>query len=186
MRIRLVVAAAAAVALALPLAANAGSPPAPYLVTGGGQVVLDGSSSDQMGPGDTIAFIAGQTGEVDEGTGIATAKGSLQVVKTSTAGANQRPTIIFNGEVTCIEPMGPNMARFGGERRAGDNSIQFFVVDVTDTGDENRGTDMIEFRESTNEEDPCDTDTDEGTLLNGTTLARGNAKVDTANNGDGS
>jgi hypothetical protein len=181
MRIRLVVAAGAAAALALPLAANAET--APLLITGGGQVIAD-TSEPTTGAGDTIAFVARQTGTEDTANN---ADGSLQVVNTSEARANQRPSIIFNGEVTCIR--GPedgqdgSVARFGGVRRAGDGPA-FFVVDVVDTGDENRGTDMIEFRE-TESPDPCEDDED-GTRLNGTTLARGNLKIDTANSGGGS
>lgn len=181
MRIRLVVAAGAALTVALPLAASAETPP--FLVTGGGQVIADSNDpASVMGPGDTIAFVARQTGDADEDTGVAPAQGSLQVVKTSEARGGQRPSIILNGQVTCIEPTSENTATFGGQRRAGDDTIQFFVVDVVDTGDENRGTDMIEFRESENPANPCDDDED-GTLLNGTTLARGNVKVDTANSG---
>lgn len=93
--------------------------------------------------------------------------------------------MIFNGEVTCIR--GPeegddgSIARFGGIRRTGQGPVTF-VVDVVDTGDENRGTDMIQFRESDNAADPCE-DSEEGTVLNGTTLARGNLKIDTASSG---
>jgi hypothetical protein len=168
MRLRLLVAAGAAAALAVPFVAHAETPP--YLVTGGGQVVVDGSSSDQVGPGDTIAFVAGLS-EDDA------AFGSLQVVDTSEAGDGARPEIIFNGRVECVEPGGENTARFGGTGRAPNGEMRNFTVDVTDTGDEARGTDMIEFRFSGQ---PCEEDM--GTILTGTTLARGNVKVDTANN----
>lgn len=144
----------------------------PYLVTGGGQVVADGNSSDQAGPGDTIAFVAG----LDESD---RPFGSLQVTDTSEARAGQRPPIIFNGQVTCVEPDGDNAAEFGGVGRTPDGRTRFFTVDVVDTGDEDRGTDTIEFR-FTNQ--PCD-ERSSGTLLDGTTLARGNLKVDTANSG---
>ncbi len=73
--------------------------------------------------------------------------------------------------------MGENMARFGGVGRAPDGSTQPFTADVQDTGDEDRGTDMIDFRFT----DECEGGS--GTVLNGTTLARGNLKVDTANSG---
>jgi hypothetical protein len=153
--------------------AVAGSPPAPYLVTGGGQVLTSSDPSSEQGPGDTIAFVAG----LDESN---TVFGSLQVVNTSEADERQRPEIIFNGRVECVEPMGENMARFGGTGRAPDGSMQPFTVDVQDSGDENRGTDMIEFRFT---DRPCEDGS--GTVLNGTTLARGNLKVDTANSGGG-
>jgi hypothetical protein len=178
MHLRLLVASGAAVALAFPFAASAQEePPPPYLVTGGGQVVAeaDSTSSDEMGPGDTIAFIAG----LDENEA---AFGSLQVVNTSEADESRsRPEIIFNGRVECVEPMGENMARFGGEGRAPDGTTSFFTVDVTDTGDQDRGTDQVLFRTSSDR--PCDDE--EGTELNGTMLARGNVKVDTANSEGG-
>jgi hypothetical protein len=175
MRFRLLVAAGAAATLAVPMTANAGSPPPPYLVTGGGQVLASSDPSSQMGPGDTIAFIAG----LDDSNA---AFGSLQVVDTSEARAGTRPPTIFNGKVQCVEPMGENMARFGGTGRAPNGTTTFFTVDVTDTGDENRGTDEVLFRTSSDR--PCDDE--EGTQLNGTMLARGNVKVDTANSGSGS
>ncbi len=156
--------------------AVAGQPPAPYLVTGGGQVLVDGDPSDRQGPGDTIAFVAG----LDESGAVF---GSLQVVDTSEARvAGQRPEIIFNGRVTCVVPGADpeHMARFGGERRAPDGSRETFTVEVTDTADGDRGTDMIEFRRGGA---PC-ADRD-GTELNGTTLARGNLQIDTANSEGG-
>lgn len=169
MRFRLLVAAGAAATLAVPFVAHAETPP--FLITGGGQVI---ASTGDAGPGDTIAFVARQTDDVDEESGVAPAQGSLQFVQTSEAREGQRPPIIFNGQVTCIEPMGENMARFGGERRAGDGTIQFFTVDVTDSGDENRGTDTVEFQTT-------DQECEDGTQLNEeTTLARGNLKIDTA------
>jgi hypothetical protein len=163
------------------------------LITGGGQVVADTAADDQIGPGDTIAFVASEERGAmpDADSGVVPADGSVQVVKTSEAGGGSRPSIIFNGEVTCIldeeEAMDePDMARFGGFERAdsdGDGTPREpFVVDVVDTGDENRGTDMIEFRISDNPTSPCE-DTESGTVLNGTTLARGNLKVDTASSG---
>lgn len=169
MRLRLLLATGAAAALAVPFAAHAETPP--YLVTGGGQVI---ASTGDAGPGDTIAFIARASGEPVQGE-EQPAQGSLQFVKTSQAREGQRPPVIFNGRVTCIVPMGENMARFGGERRAGDGSIEFFTVDVTDSGDENRGTDMVSFQTT---DEPCQ---DGDPVNEETTLARGNAKVDTAN-----
>jgi hypothetical protein len=141
---------------------------APYLVTGGGQVV---ASSGQTGPGDTIAFTAG----LDRNDAPF---GSLQVVKTSEAQEGQRPSVIYNARVTCVEPGGDSTARFGGTGRAPNGESRNFTVDVMDTGDEDRGTDTIKFQFT---DDPC-SDFEE-TLLNGTTLARGNLKVDTASSG---
>lgn len=179
MRVRLVIAAGAAAVVAFSAAASAET--APLLITGGGQVLVDSDPASEPGPGDTIAFVAEQTGADDTANN---ARGSLQIVNTSEARAGQRPTIIFNGEVTCIrapeEGDDGSVARCGGIRRTGQGPA-FFVVDVVDTGDENRGTDMIELRE-TEEPDPCE-DTEEGTLLKGTTLARGNLKIDTASSG---
>jgi len=167
MRLRLLAAAGAA-ALAVPFAAHADG--APYLVTGGGQVV---ASTAEAGPGDTVAFVARQTGEEDN-EGRATAEGSLQFVKTSQARAGQRPQVTFNGQVTCIEPGGENTARFGGVRRAGDG-LAFFTVDVTDSGEQ--GTDTVVVQAS---EEPCE---DGDPLNEETTLARGNVTVDTASSG---
>jgi hypothetical protein len=163
MRLRLLVAAGAAAALAVPFAAHADS--APYLVTGGGQVI---ASSGDAGPGDTVAFVA-RLGE--DGT----AQGSLQFLTTSEARDGQRPSVMFNGQVTCVEPGGDNTARFGGYLRAG-NGPQAFTVDVTDASDGE--TDLISVRETGQ---PCQ---DEGTQLNGqNSLSRGNVTVDTASSG---
>ncbi len=155
--------------------AVAGSPPAPYLVTGGGQVLADSDPSSEQGPGDTIAFVAG----LDESDAFF---GSLQVVNTSEARVGQKPSIIFNGRVMCVEPGGENAARFGGVGRAPDGSSQPFTVDVTDGGEptEGMGTDTVEFRFT---DRPCDDES--GTELNGITLARGNLQIDTANSGGG-
>jgi hypothetical protein len=173
MRFRLILAAGAATTLALPLAANAGSPPAPYLVTGGGQVLASSDSSSEMGPGDTIAFVAG----LDDSDAVF---GSLQVVNTSEARGGQKPSIIYNGRVTCVEPGDTETtARFGGVVRASDGEQANFTVDVTDTGDEARGTDEVIFQFS---DEPCQ---DGAQALENTTLARGNVKVDTANSGSG-
>jgi hypothetical protein len=163
MRLRLLVAAGAAAALAVPFAAHADG--APYLVTGGGQVL---ASSGDAGPGDTVAFVA-RLGE--DGS----AEGSLQFLKTSEARDGQRPSVMFNGQVTCVESRGENAAQFGGVRRAG-NGPEAFTVDVTDSGEQ--GEDVVVVRAT---ENPCE---DEGTELNGEhTLARGNVTVDTASSG---
>jgi hypothetical protein len=162
MRLRLLVAAGAAAALAVPFAAHADS--APYLVTGGGQVI---ASSGDAGPGDTVAFVA-RLGE--DGT----AQGSLQFLTTSEARDGQRPSVMFNGQVTCVEPGGDNTARFGGELRAG-NGPEFFTVDVTDSSEQ--GTDTVIVRAS---DAPCE---DGAQLTEETTLARGNVTVDTASSG---
>lgn len=180
MRVRLVIGAGAAAVVAFSAAASAQA--APLLITGGGQVLADSNPASEPGPGDTIAFVAEQTGADDTANN---ARGSLEVVNTSEARAGQRPTVIFNGEVTCIrspqDEDDASVARFGGVIRTGQGPTPF-VVDVVDTGDENRGTDMIEFRQSDNQADPCE-DSEEGTVLNGTTLARGNLKIDTASSG---
>jgi hypothetical protein len=177
MRLRLLVATGVAAALAVPMAANAGSPPAPYLVTGGGQVLASSDPSSQMGPGDTIAFIAEASQEPETGT-QQPASGSLEVVDTSSSRAGQRPTIIFNGQVECVVPGGENTARFGGVGRAPDGSMQPFTVDVTDEErTDGTNTDMVVFQFS---DEPCE---DGAQALENTTLARGEAKVDTANSG---
>jgi len=170
--------------LILPLGAGAAEE-APLLITGGGQVVA--STDMQTGPGDTIAFVALQErGTTANSTGVVPADGSTQVVKTSVAGGGSQPPIIFNGEVTCIDTDGVEggTARFGGITRSSQGSTTgaAFVVDVVDSGDESRGTDMIEFRFTSNDGNPCD-DNQNGSELNGTTLARGNLKVDTASSG---
>lgn len=167
MRLRLLVAGGAAVALAVPFAASA-QESAPYLVTGGGQVI---ASASDAGPGDTIAFVAALRDEA--------ASGSLQVVSTSEAGGGERPSTIYHGRVTCVEPGGGNTARFGGQGQNADGTTSFFTVDVTDTGDGERGTDTVLFR--TSSDTACDDE--EGTQLKDTTLARGNVKVDTAGSG---
>ncbi len=186
MRTRLLITGGLLLALLVPVTAGAAER-APLLITGGGQVVV--STDMQMGPGDTIAFGAVGRGTPDA-DGVLPATGSTQVVTTSDSDEGSQPTIIFNGEVTCIvdndDPMTPaREGRFGGvERRDsdGDGVREPFVVDVVDTGDENRGTDEIEFRFTDNPENPCD-DNEMGTILEGTTLARGNLKVDTAGSG---
>lgn len=154
--------------------AVAGSPPAPYLVTGGGQVLTSSDPSSEQGPGDTIAFVAG----LDESN---TVFGSLQVVNTSEADERQRPEIIFNGQVTCVVRGEENEARFGGVGRAPDGSRQAFTVDVTDGGEMTDGTqtDEVVFQFS---DEPCQ---DGAQALENTTLARGEVKVDTANSGGG-
>lgn len=171
MRIRSAAAMVAAFVMVPAAVAFAGSPPAPYLVTGGGQVLASSDPSSEQGPGDTIAFVAG---EGDRGV-----FGSLQVVNTSEARDGQRPSLIFNGRVTCVEPGGDNTARFGGVGRAPDGSSQPFTVDVTDGGQptDGMGTDEVVFQFS---DEPCE---DGAQSLENTTLARGNVKVDTANSG---
>ena len=176
MKLRLFLVSLFILALAVPGFASA---QAPYLVTGGGQVVADSSDASSLqGPGDTIAFVARQRSAESDA-----ADGSLQVVNTSEAREGQRPSIIYNGQVTCLRAEGENEAIFGGQRRAGEGP-EYFFVRVVDTGDDERGTDLIEFRETNPDEgeNPCDDD-GSGTLLKGTTLARGNAKVDTARSG---
>ena len=144
-------------------------------VTGGGQVLM-GSSSENAGPGDTIAFVAQQTGE--QGTmDSAPAKGQLQVI-------NRTGGTKFHGVVTCIRTFDPDddpstdnsFIRFGGHQRTKANGSGLpFTVDTRDNGEPNQGEDMIYFRTRGETEDPCD-DSDPATQLRSSQLARGNVQ----------
>lgn len=141
-------------------------------VTGGGQVVAD----DQMnGPGDTIAFNAQQD---EPGSGMNQtfdAKGQLQVIQRGTG------TVRFHGTVTCIREFtddeGQRFVRFGGfERTRANGTGASFVVDTMDNGEgQTGGNDMILFRSPADNADPCE-DSQEGTRLRSTRLARGNVQ----------
>src|SRR4051794_9166900 len=139
-------------------------------VTGGGQVVADGSSG---GPGDNLGFVAQQTGEPN-GDGVSTAKGQIQVNRR--ADGSGRPVEKYHGTVTCIREFtngnGENFIRFGGFLRDG----RAFTTDVQDNGEGlTGGNDMIYFRARTNNDDPCD-NSDQSTDLRSMTLARGNVQ----------
>jgi hypothetical protein len=148
-------------------------------VTGGGQVVADDQAS---GPGDTIAFNAQQTAPADAMSGIAAAKGQLQVI-------NRTGGTKFHGDVTCIrtitvdDAMDPNngetFVRFGGFQQVrGQNTTTPFTVDVQDNGEGSTASedDMIYFRQRDPGEDPCEDDSNPATELRSSTLARGNVK----------
>ena len=155
-------------------------------VTGGGQVI---GSSQEAGPGDTIAFNAQQDGEFDSMTGTAPAKGQLQVIQRDPAGGGQ-PQVKFHGDVTCIRtfvydnetPMDTSddetFTRFGGyEKVRGQQGATPFTVDTQDNGEgaNATGSDMIYFRTRGETDDPCD-DSDPVTQLRNSTLARGNVQ----------
>lgn len=173
MRVRNLVLMIATLALAIPAAASAQQHRAPVLVTGGGQV-LASFDPDTAGPGDTVAFVGNETRQT----------GSVEVVQTSHAGDGDQPTIIYNGQVTCVVVDGEDRAVLGGVQRAGQAGPAFFELEIvldTEEEDENRGATII-FREAENGDD-CDGEDQESLLDPNRFLARGTAKIDTARSG---
>jgi hypothetical protein len=159
----------AVLSLAVPAAAGAS---APVLVTGGGQVLASFDAS-AAGPGDTVAFVGNASRQT----------GTVQVVQTSQAGGGERPPIIYNGQVTCVN-VEEDRAILGGVQRAGQGGPAFFELEVrldTEDDDGNRGATII-FRNADNGED-CDGEDEESLLDPNRFLARGNAKIDTARSG---
>ncbi|CAA9527210.1 MAG: hypothetical protein AVDCRST_MAG91-2639 [uncultured Sphingomonadaceae bacterium] len=139
-------------------------------VTGGGQVIADDQAG---GPGDTIAFNAQQIEGEGSDMGSFPAKGQLQV-------NNRTEGVRFHGVVTCIREFtddeGQRFVRFGGfERTRSGGTGDSFVVDTMDNGQGPEGNDMIAFRQPADNADPCE-DSQEGTQLRSTRLARGNVK----------
>ncbi len=148
-------------------------------VTGGGQVLL---YSTDTGPGDTIAFTAQQTGAANQQSGIAPAKGELQVINRTTTQQEK-----FHGDVTCIRDVpatqnSPHFVRFGGVQEVKGkqaNPLVYFTVDADDNGEGINASDedMIEFRKRAGDpqKSPCDNN-EEDTDLRSTALFRGNVQ----------
>lgn len=155
-------------------------------VTGGGQVI---GSSQQGGPGDTIAFNAQQTGPFTTGQfgDTAPAKGQLQIVDRNDAGGGQGTR--FHGNVTCIRDFTDDQGtadtsddetyiRFGGVQKVGGKpGTTPFTVDAQDNGEgiNALGADVIYFRTRGATDDPCD-DSDPATQLRNSEMARGNVQ----------
>jgi hypothetical protein len=154
-------------------------------VTGGGQVIADGSGG---GPGDTIAFNAQQIGPFAGTPSVAPAKGQLQVNQ-RTPGAGGKPTVKFHGNVTCIRDFVDDNGtsdtsddeayiRFGGyQKLKGKQTAIPFTVDAQDNGEGMAAleSDMIFFRQRNEGDQPCD-DSDTATSLRTSTLTRGNVQ----------
>ncbi|HVM20130.1 MAG TPA: hypothetical protein VM307_09235 [Egibacteraceae bacterium] len=170
MKLRLFLVSLFVLALAVPGFASA---QAPVLVTGGGQV-LASFDATAAGPGDQVAFI----GDAGRQTG------SIQVTQTSKAAEGQRPPIIYNGQVTCVNVDGDDRAILGGVKRAGQGGPEFFELEVRlDTEDDDgRSGATIIFRNAENGEE-CDGEDEESLLDPNRFLARGTAKIDTARSG---
>jgi hypothetical protein len=135
-----------------------------YKVTGGGQSFP--FETAPSGAGDTIGFNAQQTAATDEGE-AGPARGQVQYVDRE----DGKQVANIHGSVTCLRVDG-DQATIGGIITRG-GTTGFFQLDVLDTGQENRGTDMILFQE-VDEEPQCDEaeDLDESPVL-----ARGNIKI---------
>jgi hypothetical protein len=165
LRLRKLLLLLCALVLAAPAAAVANG--APVLVTGGGQILADGSDP-LSGPGDTVAFIGDENRQ----------SGTVQVLSTSEARDGERPSVIYNGQVTCVQVDG-SRAILTGVQRAGTEGPELFYLEVNlapgDEGDERNA--LIRFGAA---EDDCDED--ETSILEGR-LARGTAKIDTARSG---
>jgi hypothetical protein len=158
-----------ALVLAIPAVAAAQPPAngAPVLVTGGGQIFADGS--DPLGgPGDTVAFIGNEDRQ----------QGSVQVVSTSETTEDGKPSVIYNGQVTCVEVDGDRAILTGVQRAGTEGPAQFYLeVNLAPGDDGEERNALIRFGEA---EGDCDED--EETILEGR-LARGTAKIDTARSG---
>lgn len=139
--------------------------PSGYKVTGGGQAFP--FEAEPSGAGDTLGFNAQQTAGEDDPA----ARGQVQYVDRE--GGQQIANI--HGTVTCLLVQGEEdggQATIGGIiTRGGEKG--FFQLDVIDTGQENRGTDMILFQE-VDEEPECDEPED---LEESPVLARGNVTI---------
>jgi hypothetical protein len=155
LRLGLLVTVAAVVAIpASPAAAGNGDK-----VSGGGTVWF----SDDDVKRSTIAFTA-------QGTTSA-AKGQVQFIDRSAgAGRNQ---VKYHGIVDCLEVTG-NYAVAGGYRKGTSPSTDRFVLRVVDNGEPNRGIDMIEFDDET-EDNACGDDEEDSDPE--FALATGNAQV---------
>ena len=168
MRIRNLLIAVAVLAIAVPGMASAAGQSA-FKVTGGGQTV---PSEDYRGPGDTFGFNARATG-----TGIAAVGQFNHIDREETApgdGARGEGEHI-KGQVTCLESTGENSAQFGGRLNDGDDDAsndRFFVVDVVDNGQ--GGTDVIYYREYTEDDNPCQNDDE---IPTNPILSRGNLQI---------
>ena len=151
-------------------------------VTGGGQVITDGSGG---GPGDTIAFNAQQNGPF--AMQIAPAKGQLQV--NGRAAGSGRPTNKFHGNVTCIRDFTDDRGdadpsndetyvRFGGYQKLNGKQTNIpFTVDVQDNGEGAAAleSDVVMFRKRNAGAQPCD-DSDSANELRSASLSRGNVQ----------
>lgn len=133
-------------------------------VTGGGQVIF--SEGDVKAS--TIAFTAQGTTE--------TAKGQIQFInRAEGAGQNQ---VKYHGVVDCLE-VTDNYGVIGGHKR-GDEENRF-VLRVVDNGEPNRGADLIQF-DNESEDNACgDDEEDEDPEF---ALAHGNAQVRDGDSGN--
>lgn len=167
--------------------------PSGFKVTGGGQIIADGSGG---GAGDTVGFNAQRiTGERDDA-----AQGQFQYVPRGESTNASAPAEKFHGVVTCLisggeamaneeaeedgeynEALTEGSARFGGHLR--DDPATFFTVDVTDNGQGGNAEDDLILVRITAEacaDNPEDEEEDAEDLLR---LGRGNVKIH--NNPDG-
>ncbi|MEX2290067.1 MAG: hypothetical protein WD794_07060 [Mycobacteriales bacterium] len=167
--------------------------PSGFKVTGGGQIIADGSGG---GAGDTVGFNAQEiAGDRDDA-----ARGQFQYVPRGQSGNASAPTEKFHGVVTCLisggeamaneeaeddgqynEALTEGSARFGGHLR--DDPATFFTVDVTDNGQGGNAEDDLILVRITAEacaDNPEDEEDDAEDLLR---LGRGNVKIH--NNPDG-
>lgn len=167
--------------------------PSGFKVTGGGQIVTDGSGG---GAGDTVGFNAQEiAGDRDDA-----ARGQFQYVPRGESTNESAPAEKSHGVVTCLlsggeamaneeaeedgeynEALTEGSARFGGHLR--DDPATFFTVDVTDNGQGGNAEDDLILVRITAEpcaDNPEDEEEDAEDLLR---LGRGNVKIH--NNPDG-
>jgi hypothetical protein len=137
--------------------------PSGYKVNGGGQAFP--TADDVSGAGDTLGFTAQQTAGEDD----AAARGQVQYVDRE--GGRQVANV--HGTVTCLVVDGQQATIGGVLTRGGSEDGGFFQLDVMDSGQENRGTDVVMFRE-VDEEPACD---EPGDLEEAPVLARGNVTI---------
>ena len=171
--------------------ADDGSGGGGYKVTGGGQIISQGS----QGAGDTVGFNAHRLGDGPD------ARGQFQYVPRGQSTNASAPSEKFHGVVNCLisgseaieaemaEPDGEfnealmaGSARFGGFLR--DDPAQAFTVDVTDNGQGRNASDddmiLVRLTATPCADNPEDEEDEPEELVR---LGRGNVKIH--NNVDG-
>ena len=136
--------------------------PAEYKVTGGGQSF--GFEAPVSGAGDTIGFNAQSAPTMDNEQA---AKGQVQYVDREEG----KQVANIHGVVECLRVEGDRAVIGGRITRGG--TEEFFQLDVLDSGQEDRGTDMVVFQELATEP-ACD---EQREFDEDPVLARGNVKI---------